>query len=165
MKRPDPIKGVKKFVKRGKPSIKEVVKEPTSGGIVYRPNKKGGVEFLLIQDAKGRWTIPKGHIEDGETARETCEREVREETGLQEMKVLDWLDKINFQYRRVDSLVLMTQQIYLVEAKGNSDSLKPEEWMTGIGWYESSKALDMIEYDDISKAMLLGLKKIRNRNK
>jgi len=69
MKRPKPIKGVKQFVGRKKPSIKEVVKEPTSGGVVYRINKSGKVEFLLISDAKGRWTIPKGHIEDGETAR------------------------------------------------------------------------------------------------
>jgi 8-oxo-dGTP pyrophosphatase MutT (NUDIX family) len=32
----------------------------------------------LIQDAKDRWTIPKGHIEEGETAKETAEREVLE---------------------------------------------------------------------------------------
>jgi len=78
---------------------------------------------------------------------------------------LDWLDKINFQYRRQDSLILMTQQIYLVLAKGDTNDLKPEEWMTDIGWFESNKSLDMIEYDDISKAMLLGLKKIRNQKR
>lgn len=163
MKKPEPIKRVKKIVKR-KPSIQEVVREPTSGGIVYRRGKSGGVEFLLIQDAKDRWTIPKGHIEPGETAKQTCEREVREETGLQEMKVLDWLGKINFRYRRQNSLILMTQQIYLVRAKGNTNQLQKEDWMNGIGWFSSADSLEMIEYEDITKIMLIALKKIRERS-
>ena len=53
----------KQYFNRRKPSIQEIVREPTAGGIVFRRDEKGGVEILLIQDAKDRWTIPKGHIE------------------------------------------------------------------------------------------------------
>ena len=162
MKRPKPITGFKKFVKLHRPAISEVVREPTAGGIVYRRTAKGEVEILLIQDSKGRWTIPKGHIEEGETARQTAEREIREETGLQEMKVQDWLGKINFRYRRGNSLVLMTTEIFLVKAKGNDGKIKPEKWMTSLGWLPANDALEKIEYDDIGKLILLGLKKIRN---
>lgn len=153
----------KKYFSRRKPSIQEVVREPTSGGIVFRRSKKTNeVEILLIQDAKDRWTIPKGHIEEGETAKETAEREIREEAGLEEMKVLAWLGKIHFRYRRQQSLVLMTTQIYLVQGLGDTNKLKKEEWMKGIGWFPFHKALDMIEYEDISKLMLLAMKKIRD---
>jgi 8-oxo-dGTP pyrophosphatase MutT (NUDIX family) len=163
MKRPKPIQSFKKLLKPRKPAIDEVVREPTSGGIVWRRNATtNAVEILLIQDAKNRWTIPKGHIEPGENARQTAEREIMEETGLKRVKVMNWLGKINFRYRRLNSLVLMTTQIYLVRAHGDTDDLAKEEWMNGIEWMSSAKALDMIEYEDIGKIILLGLKKIRD---
>jgi 8-oxo-dGTP pyrophosphatase MutT (NUDIX family) len=168
MKRPNnplgkPLGGFKKFVSRRKPTISEVVREPTAGGIIFRRDKDSkDVEILLIQDAKNRWTIPKGHIEEGESSKQTAEREIREETGLQEMKILNWLGKINFRYRRQQSLVLMTTEIFLVQAQGDTNDLKPEEWMNGIKWFPAAEALDKIEYEDIGKIILLALKKIRD---
>lgn len=150
----------KKYFSRKKPSIQEIVREPTAGGIVFRHGEKG-VEILLIQDAKDRWTIPKGHIEEGETAQQTARREIGEEAGLNEVDILGWLGKIHFRYRRVDKLVLMTTQIYLVRAKGDTNAIQKEEWMNGIKWFSFQDALDAIEYEDIGKLMLLAMKRIR----
>ncbi len=161
MKRPKPIQGFRNFVRR-KPVIDEVVHETTSGGIIFRRNKDTNqLEILLIQDAKNRWTIPKGHVEEGEQPKDTAEREIREETGLQEMKMFNWLGKVNFRYRRTNTLVLMTMHIYLVQGLGETDVLKPEDWLTDIKWLPATEAIDKIAYDDIGKLMLLGMKKVR----
>ncbi len=154
----------KQYFNRGKPSIQEIVREPTAGGIVYRRDKEGKVEILLIQDAKDRWTIPKGHIEEGETAQQTAKREIGEEAGLKNVEVLGWLGKIHFRYRRIDKLVLMTTQIYLVKALGDTNDIQKEEWMNDIKWFKFHDALDEIEYEDIGKLMLLAMKKIRQEN-
>lgn len=160
MKRPKPIAGIKKFVVR-RPVIDEAVHETTSGGIVFRRNQKGALELLLIQDAKNRWTIPKGHVEPGEEPKATAEREIREETGLQEMKVMNWLGKVNFRYRRGHTLVLMTMHIYLVEALGDTGHVVPEDWMNDIKWLPAHEAIDKIAYEDIGKLILIGMKRIR----
>lgn len=162
MKRPKPIQGFKKLVNKRRPIIDEVVRETTSGGIVFRREAKtGNVQILLIQDAKNRWTIPKGHVEVGEEPKATAEREIREETGLQEMKVYNWLGKVNFRYRREHTLVLMTMHIYLVEGLGDTDKLLPEDWLSDIKWLPASEAVDKIAYDDIGKLILVSMKKIR----
>ena len=137
------------------------MREPTAGGIVFRRNKNGDVEFLLYQDARDRWTIPKGHIEPGESAQAAAIREVGEETGLYNVEPICWLGKINFRYRRLDKLVLISQQNYLVKVKTDGEEIKKEEWMNDIRWFSVQDALDKVEYEDIGKLMLLGMKKIR----
>ncbi len=65
----------------------------TVGGIVLN-----GASVLLAQRGrapnKGRWSLPGGAIELGETARQAIEREVREECGIviQAGEVADVLD-------------------------------------------------------------------------
>ncbi|MBQ3321039.1 NUDIX domain-containing protein [Candidatus Saccharibacteria bacterium] len=153
---------IRSAVFRRKSAIQEIVREPTSGGIIFRFTKdKKDIEILLIQDSKERWTIPKGHIEPGETAKMTARREIEEETGLKNVSVLSWLGKIHFKYRRMDKLVLMTTQIYLVQALDSHEMPTPEKWMKGIRWFSFAEALDAIEYEDIEKLMLIAKKKIR----
>jgi 8-oxo-dGTP pyrophosphatase MutT (NUDIX family) len=156
-----PIQGFRNFVTKRRPVIEEVVRETTSGGIVFRHNAQKQLEILLIQDAKGRWTIPKGHVEPDEETKYTAEREITEETGLQEMKVGSYLGKVNFRYRRAHTLVLMTMHIYLVEALGDTNKLKGEDWLMDMKWLGANDAVVKIAYEDIGKLILVGMKRIR----
>ena len=57
--------------------------EVAVGGIAF----DGSGRVLLVErghpPATGRWTIPGGRVELGETVREACARELAEETGLE----------------------------------------------------------------------------------
>jgi hypothetical protein len=55
----------------------------------------------------------------------------------------------------------MTMHIYLVEGKGDTNKLHPEDWLTDIQWLPANEAVDKIAYDDISKLILVGMKRIR----
>ncbi len=52
----------------------------SAGALVFRRGNDGP-EVLLIRYGS-KWSFPKGHIEDGESAGEAALREVREETGV-----------------------------------------------------------------------------------
>lgn len=65
------------------------------GGLVY--NKKGEVLFIF---RNGKWDLPKGGIEKGESIEETAIREVEEETGVTGLKITGKLQKTYHVFKR-----------------------------------------------------------------
>src|SRR4051812_33584760 len=72
---------------RGRPGRRlRRVDETSAGGLVVAEDPVTGPRAALIgrTDRRGRllWSLPKGHIEAGETPEDTAVREVAEETGI-----------------------------------------------------------------------------------
>jgi len=44
--------------------------------------------YLLLHYPSGHWEFPKGHIEEGEDYEKTVRREIEEETGIKNLKIL-----------------------------------------------------------------------------
>lgn len=148
------------------PRTNKATREFTAGGMVWR---KVGDQFqiLMIQDRMGRWTIPKGHVEEGESLEETALREIGEETGLHELKLGERLDKIHFFYRREGKLIFMTTYVFLIEATGNSDAVVPEdsEGIADVKWFPADEAVRLVEYRDTERLFRIGLALLRGERR
>ena len=57
--------------------------ETSAGGLIV-DHESGAAAVIGRLDRRGRllWSLPKGHIEEGETAEQAAVREVEEETGI-----------------------------------------------------------------------------------
>ena len=88
------------------------MEEHSAGAVVFR-DAPGRRMYLLLQNA-GRWDFAKGGVEEGESELDTVLREVREETGLSDIRVLPGFRKvIEFFYRRGGKNV-HKQEVYLL---------------------------------------------------
>jgi 8-oxo-dGTP pyrophosphatase MutT (NUDIX family) len=47
-----------------------------------RPESPGGIEIVVIRTRSGRWTLPGGRVDPGETPAQAAEREAFEEAGV-----------------------------------------------------------------------------------
>ncbi|MCX7570739.1 NUDIX domain-containing protein [Tumebacillus sp. DT12] len=92
------------------------MKEISAGGIVFR-KRDDHLDVLLIQDRYGRTTLPKGHLEEGETVKQAALREVEEETGVKSQIVGDPLGVIHYRCRVPGKGPVMKEvTYYLMEA-------------------------------------------------
>lgn len=71
-----------------------------AGLVLYRTDSAGTRLYLLIQHSAGYWELPKGHIESGESWQQTALRELQEETGIKDAKLISgFARQIEYLYR------------------------------------------------------------------
>ncbi|GGC64018.1 NUDIX hydrolase [Hoyosella rhizosphaerae] len=131
------------------------VKETSAGGLVIT-GWEGGREMLRAAligrlDRRGRllWSLPKGHIESGETAEETAMREVAEETGIQG-RVLASLGSIDYWFVTEGRRVHKTVHHYLMRFLGGELSDADME-VTEVAWVPLSELDSRLAYADERK--------------
>jgi 8-oxo-dGTP pyrophosphatase MutT (NUDIX family) len=96
------------------------VEETSAGGLVV--DRNGGRPKAAIigrRDRRGRllWSLPKGHLESGETAEDAAVREVEEETGIRG-RVMAPLGTIDYWFVAENRRIHKTVHHYLLEASG-----------------------------------------------
>ncbi len=102
----------------------------TGGGLVK--NKHG--EILLIF-RRGKWDLPKGKLDDGETLLECAVREVREETGLKKLETGDEIKTTYHTYVDFGKHILKESHWYNMLSKEKEEvTPQVEEDITEIRW-------------------------------
>ncbi|KUJ52572.1 NUDIX hydrolase [Chryseobacterium sp. JAH] len=102
-----------------------------AGGIVKRTN--GDILFIK---RLGKWDLPKGKMEKGESREESAVREIEEETNLQNVELLDFINTTYHIYiERNGDRVLKYTHWFEMNFDGE-DTSKPqlEEGITEVAW-------------------------------
>ena len=118
-----------------------------AGGYVVRAGKKKP-EVLLIY-RRGKWDLPKGKLEKGESI-ETCAlREVQEEVGIKKLKMLTPAGTTFHTYPEKGRLKLKTTYWYLMHTPETSFTPQTEEDIEAVAWVTWPKALKQLGFDSL----------------
>ncbi|MGN0487465.1 MAG: bis(5'-nucleosyl)-tetraphosphatase [Acutalibacteraceae bacterium] len=122
----------------------ECLYESSCGAVVFR-NENGDRKYLLIRNRRSaHWGFPKGHIEPGETDRETAIREVLEETGLHITILPDFLKKSEY---TIQGKIEKSVSIFLAQTDETEYKLQVEE-IEECGWFDYDRALTILNYEN-----------------
>ncbi len=83
-----------------------------AGGVV-----SNGCNEILLMLRLGKWDLPKGKLDDGESIENCAIREIQEETGLQHACITNKLTKTYHIYYAYEQWVIKTIHWYCVQAK------------------------------------------------
>lgn len=97
---------------------------------------------LLRHRFGGHWSFPKGHVEAGESERQTAMREVREETGLP-IKLLDGFRE-SVEYSPKPGV--RKQVVYFLGTTQQEQLIRQEEEISEIMWAPLSKAAELVSF-------------------
>ena len=111
------------------------------GGLVT--NTKG--EFLLIRRS-GLWDLPKGHQEPGEQIDATALREVREETGLKNLTLGNFICTTDHTYLRDGQWYLKHTWWYSMTCLQDSETVpQTEEGITEVRWVAKTELPEFLQ--------------------
>ncbi|MBB2769938.1 MULTISPECIES: NUDIX hydrolase [Mycolicibacterium] len=128
------------------------VHETSAGGLVIDgidgPKHSQVAALIGRIDRRGRmlWSLPKGHIEMGETAEQTAIREVAEETGIRG-DVLAALGSIDYWFVTEGRRVHKTVHHYLMRFLGGELSDEDVE-VTEVAWVPLEELPSRLAYAD-----------------
>ncbi|OBH57079.1 DNA mismatch repair protein MutT [Mycobacterium mantenii] len=134
------------------PDQLRTVHETSAGGLVIDgldgPRESQVAALIGRIDRRGRmlWSLPKGHIELGETAEQTAIREVAEETGIRG-SVLAALGRIDYWFVTDGRRVHKTVHHYLMSFSGGELSDEDLE-VAEVAWVPMHELPSKLAYAD-----------------
>jgi 8-oxo-dGTP pyrophosphatase MutT (NUDIX family) len=137
------------------------VEETSAGGLVV-DGTRATAAIIGRLDKRGTllWSLPKGHIEAGETAEQAAEREVREETGIRG-SVLRALGTIDYWFVVESRRVHKTVHHFLLTAVDGELSDEDVE-VTEVAWVPLGELDQRLAYADERKLVRRALRMVRS---
>lgn len=116
--------------------------EKSCGAIIFNEGK-----VLVVKQTSGFYGFPKGHVEIGETEKETAIREVKEETGL-DIKIIS--NKRYTQSYIVKENVHKDVVFFIAKLENNNEKRQVEE-IEEILWIDINEVENILTYDSLKE--------------
>jgi bis(5'-nucleosidyl)-tetraphosphatase len=101
---------------------------------------------------KEYWDLPKGHIEKGEKPKDTVKREVKEETGLQDIEFLEgFKETIKYFFKWENKNILKFVTFYLAETKTKEIKISGEH--IGYEWLPYEEAMERLTFQNAKEIL------------
>lgn len=97
-------------------------------------------DALILRTAEGKWQLPGGRLNEGESWDEGLRREIREETGITDVEILSITMVDNWSFRGV----LMYGVYFLCRTPATEVTISNEH--TAYRWVSKSDNLEEIEF-------------------
>ena len=118
-------------------------KERSAGAIVFKKDKE--INYLLLHYEAGHWDLPKGHIEENESEQQTLKREIEEETGIKDAKIVHgFKEKIQYYFKFKNELISKEVVFYLAKTKTKQIKISFEH--IGFEWLSFEEAKEKLTY-------------------
>jgi len=111
-----------------------------AGGLV----KNNFGEYLFIY-RRGKWDLPKGKADDDETGEDTALREVREECGLNDLKIISELPSTYHSFPEKGKNILKHTRWFLMTTKQAEVVLQTEEDIEAHRWLKKEEIFSFIK--------------------
>ncbi|MBC8046553.1 MAG: NUDIX domain-containing protein [Fimbriimonadaceae bacterium] len=114
-----------------------------AGGCIFNTKK----EILMIL-RHGMWDLPKGKIEKGEKKKKAAIREVREETGIEKVEIINKLMKTYHTYAAAeDQKILKVTHWYYMQSYEDTNLIPQlEEGIETVAWIDEEHLDDKLKY-------------------
>ncbi len=121
--------------------------ETSAGGLIV-DHESGAAAVIGRLDRRGRllWSLPKGHIEEGETAEQAAVREVEEETGIRG-RIVASLGSVDYWFSADRRWVHKTVHHHLLLAVGGALSSADVE-VADVAWVPLDEVAARLAYVD-----------------
>lgn len=126
------------------------MEERSAGAVLFRENDKRF--YLLLHYQANHWDFPKGNIEEGEREVDTVRREVREESSIDDIELIDGFRMISeYYYKRSNKIIHKQVVFYLAKTKQTEVKLSHEH--TDYAWLTYKEALDRLTFVNSKKIL------------
>lgn len=129
------------------------MKSEKSAGIIVFRKERNEIFYLILHYDSGHWDFPKGHVEKDEDEIKAATRELEEETGIKEIKIIDGFREIISYYFKDKNNNLIHKYVMFFLAETSEKKVKLSFEHKGFIWLPFKNAHERVTYKNAEELL------------